>query len=305
MSLPPGFASRTATARDVARATEVIRAFEEGFLESAETTEADLADEWRELDLAQDVWLVDDSGGACVAYAGVYRDGDARAIADGYVVPAARGRGLGRYLVESTEIRARDLGLREIHNGVLEQDTAAHALLGSLGYTAARRFARMLIDLQDPPLPAPLPAGVAIRGFRPGADDQAFHETVNEAFAEHWGHLPEPFERWRELTMGSPRFDPTLWLVAEEHGEMVGVARCTWKVNDIGWVNDLGVHPRARKRGLALGLLTRAFAEFYSRGERQIGLGVDTANETGATRLYERAGMHAVESALIFEKQIA
>jgi ribosomal protein S18 acetylase RimI-like enzyme len=81
--------------------------------------------------------------------------------------------------------------------------------------------------------------------------------------------------------------------------------RCTWKESDIGWVNDLGVLPRARRRGIALGLLTRAFAEFYSRGERTVGLGVDTQNETGATDLYERAGMHATYTAVIFEKRLS
>ena len=61
----------------------------------------------------------------------------------------------------------------------------------------------------------------------------------------------------------------------------------------------------ARRRGLALGLLTRAFAEFYRRGERTVGLGVDTQNETGATRLYDQAGMHAVYRAVIFQKRLS
>jgi len=33
------------------------------------------------------------------------------------------------------------------------------------------------------------------------------------------------------------------------------------------------------------------FAELYRRGQRQVWLHVDTENRTGATRLYERAGM--------------
>jgi hypothetical protein len=47
-----------------------------------------------------------------------------------------------------------------------------------------------------------------------------------------------------------------------------------------------------------------AFAEFHRRGERRIGLGVDTRNETGATRLYERAGMQATYVAVIYEKSL-
>ena len=153
--------------------------------------------------------------------------------------------------------------------------------------------------------PAPLPRGVTVRAFRPGVDDETFHAVLNEAFAEHWGHVEETFDRWKEITIASPRFDPGLWLIAEESGEMLAIARCTWKVNEIGWVNDLGVRPSARRRGLALGLLTRAFAEFYRRGERTVGLGVDTQNETGATRLYDQAGMHAVYRSVIFQKRVS
>ena len=45
--------------------------------------------------------------------------------------------------------------------------------------------------------------------------------------------------------------------------------------------------------------------EFYRRGERTIGLGVDASNPTGATHLYERAGMHVAWNAVIFEKDLA
>jgi hypothetical protein len=45
--------------------------------------------------------------------------------------------------------------------------------------------------------------------------------------------------------------------------------------------------------------------ELYGRGQRVIGLGVDAENPTGATRLYERAGMRIVGSAALFEKELA
>jgi hypothetical protein len=35
-----------------------------------------------------------------------------------------------------------------------------------------------------------------------------------------------------------------------------------------------------------------------------IGLGVDAENPTGATRLYERAGMHVAWSAALYEKRL-
>jgi len=55
---------------------------------------------------------------------------------------------------------------------------------------------------------------------------------------------------------------------------------------------------------LGLALLHHAFTEFWRRGERAVALGVDAENPTGATRLYERAGMHMLFDAVVYEKQL-
>jgi ribosomal protein S18 acetylase RimI-like enzyme len=51
-------------------------------------------------------------------------------------------------------------------------------------------------------------------------------------------------------------------------------------------------------------LLRDAFARFWERGERSVGLGVDAANDTGAFRLYERAGMAPVLGWVLYEKDL-
>jgi mycothiol synthase len=302
VTVPAGHAVRRGSPSAVADATGVARALELAELSKPETTAADLADDWRELDPARDVWLVDE--GLTVAYGAAYPEGPDLVVADAYVVPRARGRGLGAFLVRSTEARAAERGARTVHNGVLVTDGAARELLEQEGYAAVRRFSRMTIELTEPPDPVGSPAGVVLRTFRLGEDDEAFHAASEAAFADHWGFVPEQFEEWRTRAIASPRFDPGLWFVAEERRTIVGLARCTWKEKDVGWVNDLAVVPAARKRGIATALLTQAFAEFHRRGERRIGLGVDTRNETGATRLYERAGMQATYVDVIYEKII-
>jgi ribosomal protein S18 acetylase RimI-like enzyme len=70
-------------------------------------------------------------------------------------------------------------------------------------------------------------------------------------------------------------------------------------------VGAIGVRKQWRRRGLGLALLLHAFGEFYRRGQPRIGLGVDAQNPTGATRLYERAGMHVAYEAIAFEKALA
>jgi ribosomal protein S18 acetylase RimI-like enzyme len=51
--------------------------------------------------------------------------------------------------------------------------------------------------------------------------------------------------------------------------------------------------------------LLQAFKEFHARGFREVGLGVDAASLTGATRLYESVGMRVTAQFDIYEKQLA
>jgi ribosomal protein S18 acetylase RimI-like enzyme len=50
--------------------------------------------------------------------------------------------------------------------------------------------------------------------------------------------------------------------------------------------------------------LLTVFEAARERGIGAVELGVDAANPTGATRLYERAGMHVVRSFEIWEKRL-
>ena len=162
----------------------------------------------------------------------------------------------------------------------------------------------MVIELEQPP-PAPeWPPGVVVTTFDP-ARAREFHAALEETFANEWDHLPESFEEWRERRLrgptvpirrsGSrsrtaPRSRPSLLADAARYG--------------MGWVGALGVREPWRRRGLGLALLRHAFAELTVAGSDVIGLGVDAENPTGATRLYERAGMHVAWSAALYEKRL-
>jgi GNAT superfamily N-acetyltransferase len=60
-----------------------------------------------------------------------------------------------------------------------------------------------------------------------------------------------------------------------------------------------------RKQGVGTALLRDAFRRLWERGERSIGLGVDAASETGAFRLYERAGMTPALGWVAYEKELS
>lgn len=270
----------------------------------------DLRDEWDELDLARDAWVFVAADGGVVGYGAVFHKYHVRVYADGYVHPDAWGQGIGTRLQELMETRAREhvpLAPPDarvvLRNSTNAHDTQARRLLESHGYQLVRHFWRMEIDLDTPP-PAPLwPTGIEARSLVVGQDELAAFTAISESFRDHWGMLPDSFEAWRKRTIDKPDFDPSLWFIAFAGGEVAGAVRCEYRLGD-GWVHALGVRRPWRRRGLGNALLLQAFGEFYRRGTRRVGLGVDAASPTGATHLYERAGMHVSREFAVYEIEL-
>jgi len=73
---------------------------------------------------------------------------------------------------------------------------------------------------------------------------------------------------------------------------------------EMGWVHTVGVRRPWRRRGLGLALLQTAFCALYKCGKTRAGPGVDADSLTGATRLYERAGMYIERSYLGYELEL-
>jgi mycothiol synthase len=70
-------------------------------------------------------------------------------------------------------------------------------------------------------------------------------------------------------------------------------------------VLDLAVGPRFRRHGLGVALLQSGFRAMWQHGHTRVGLEVDSENETGATRLYERAGMAITRRYATYEKRLS
>ncbi|HET8821705.1 MAG TPA: GNAT family N-acetyltransferase [Thermoleophilaceae bacterium] len=296
------FSITPAVTADAAELTEVVAALESSLYGPSTYTQADLEEEWRELDVERDTRVVRD-GGRIVAYGAVSERGEVWRV-QGYVHPEARGRGIGRLMATSLEDDAVSGGARRIQNHALEADAAARELLESLGYTAVRVFREMRIELDVPP-PAPeWPAGLRVVPFEPERDAREFHAAQQEAFADSWDYTPRDFEWWSNVHLASERFDPTLWCVVRAGDEIAAGTICMGDTYGGGFVAALFTRRPWRERGVGAALLRDAFRRLWERGEHTVGLGVDAASATGAFRLYERAGMTPALGWVTYEKKL-
>jgi mycothiol synthase len=290
---------RRPTEADAPAVTELIAAMDTHFVGAPELTEEDLQDEWNDLELDRDAWLFE-LDGELAGYAALHTG--AHTFADGYVHPRYFGRGVGTRIVELTEAEARSRKMQTIRNAVLAAEEQARALLDSRGYRPLRHFYRMAIELEGRPPPAEWPAGLRAEPVDYEHEAESFHATLDEAFAEEFGHEPERGIDWRARREGRS-FDPTLWFVVKEGDEVAAALLCQERFGS-GWIASIGVRKPWRRRGLGFALLLHGFGQLYARGQHRIALGVDAENPTGATRLYERAGMHQAFEAVVYEKRL-
>ena len=291
-----------AAAADAAAVTAVRVAVETSLYGQSSLSQADVEDEWLDLDLERNARVVRD-GERVVGFGAVRQEGELWE-AEGFAHPDALGRGIGKLIATELEEHAARYGARRIHSVAFEVDSAARRLLQSLGYSAVRVFREMRIELQTPP-PAPhWPDGLRVVPFDVERHALEFHAAHEEAFADHWEYTPREFELWSRSHIGSERFDPTLWCVVRSGDEIAAGTICASDTYGGGWVHVLFTRRAWRKHGVGTALLSDSFARFWERGEHSIGLGVDAASDTGAFRLYERAGMSPKLGFVVYEKEL-
>jgi mycothiol synthase len=276
-------------------------------------TAEELANEWKNegFNVERDVFVVETRDGRVVGSEEFYNEnGHSKLKADGCVHPEFRGLGIGTSLLEKiaertqTEMELAESDVRVcIQSLVNNKDEAGHALLRATGYSPVRYFWRMEIKLQEAPPAVTFPAGIELRPFIKDEHAIAVWQADNEVFRDHWGSHDRTYEEWFHAKFGNPNFDPTLWMIAWDGNEIAGFSQNRFR-KGIGWIATIGVRRPWRKKGLGLTLLHHAFGEFYKRGMKTIGLGVDASNPTGATRLYQRVGMYVASEFLTYEKEL-
>lgn len=233
------------------------------------------------------------------------------------VHPAWRRRGLGRMLVRALVEAAGDR-LRLWAHGEL---AAAQLMAEHLGFGRIRALWQMRRSLFAP-LEAPvLAAGVRVRTFVPGDDDERWLALNARAFADHpeqGGWTIQDLHRRQH----EPWFDPSGFFLAERDGELVGfhwtkVHGGSDHVHDdadhgpvdtadhghppIGEVYVVGVDAAARAHGLGRALTLIGLRHLRGLGLEEAMLYVDESN-TAAIRLYTSLGFVRWHTDVLFAR---
>ncbi len=237
---------------------------------------------------------------------------------DVYVHPDFEEAGIAAPLVEWGEERAREAIAMAPADVRVAMQAAGYAqdqhykqVLESVGMKYIRYQWRMGIDLNDS-IPAPVwPAGITVRTMIPGQDERKVLEVQRAAFRDHWGYVERPFEEhfesWWHTWTSEGDFDPSLWFLAMDGETIAGISLCKDHAPgdaESGWVSTLGVTRAYRQRGLGMALLLHSFHVMLDLGKERAALGVDANSLTGATRLYQKAGMSVTTQFDIFEKEL-
>lgn len=264
--------------------------------------------------------VVVSANGALIAYASVWDTSEPHVRIGGFlrVHPDHGDPALEEALLGWLESRATQAIARApaearviVTHGAFSNDRARKELLGRHGYELVRHFVRLRIEMREPP-PAPdIPAGTVIRPFDPNSDLRPTVLAIREAFRDHWGNVESDFDeelkQWAHWVHEDPDFDPSVWHLACDGDEVVGVSLGSTKrpeAENLAYIFVLAVRKACRGRGIARALLQHSFAAFYERGRPVVDLDADAANLTGAMRLYESVGMRRLWQNDAYEKEL-
>ena len=319
--LPPGYVARPlefievdgfVDGTDVDLAYSVVAAADIGVIDSPDSTRESVRSDLANPDaLLEEHRLILTDAGEPVGLVIIEQDDDARTFfSDVYAVPSHGAALLAPLVAMGIGVaeRLKGEGEWQVECGAFAQDEVYLDALHTAGFAEVRRFWHMHIEVdsgyaKDPP---PAPPGVTRTTAETESDRRLIHRLDQEAFAEHFGFVPKSYDEWMPWLSDRRDARPDTWWIAWLDGEPVGLCMQDDSriERDAGHVRILGVLPRARGRGIATWLLRSAFAQAAREGRTAMTLTVDSDNTTGATALYESAGMKPERVILLLRRPL-
>ena len=231
--------------------------------------------------------------------------------------PQLRHQGLESEILAWAEDLARQVaGDRQktvkLRSGARTNHPERMTLLEAHGFTAERTFYRMQRSLSEP-IPAPqLPTGFQVRCLHGDREVAAWVEAFNQSFMDHWDFHPLTVAQ-RQHWMAAPDYVPETDLVAvTEDGTIAAFCLVLIRTQENGltgrsegWIGDLGTRRGFRRQGLGRAMLLHGLHALNAQGLETVLLAVDSANPTGALRLYESVGFQVQRSTIAYVKPLS
>ena len=184
--------------------------------------------------------------------------------------------------------------------GVNSLDKRLQSAWAKHGFEFLRRYYTMRMKLTSAPL-IPQIEDLEIKAIDISDSNQIamWHAAHQDSFSNHFGFTPRELDKWRELVLDAAT-DPNGVFMAFKNGEPVGFCQCNdeYLEDNRGYINLLGVTKNNQGLGIGEALLQTGISHCLAKGYDSLELNVDTGNESGALKLYEKVGF-APESSWI------
>jgi ribosomal protein S18 acetylase RimI-like enzyme len=180
--------------------------------------------------------------------------------------------------------------------GTNAKDLGYIQALTKRGFILLRTYHGLKAEITNHPYPK-LENGLEMRLI---SDDEKkiWWATNQDSFSKHFGFVPRPFEEWKAMIDKAVGIDLNARWVLYLEGQAVGFIECSDIKKDVGagFVDGIGVIQSQQGNGYGELMLRWAFAYYSSIARKSLELNVDTGNESGALRLYEKLGFKAKSS---------
>lgn len=176
--------------------------------------------------------------------------------------------------------------------GVNTKDGLYKKTLESFGMSVLRTYWNMRLSFDGVSKKENANPSIVIRLIESQEGMETFWKLNQDAFSKHFGFAPRAKDDWIRMTLEASTYDPTGCFLLDFEGEPAGfvqLANANYHLNG-GFVDLIGVAHSFQGKGLGEVLLNHAINFSIEQGRDFLELNVDTGNESGALRLYEKLG---------------
>jgi mycothiol synthase len=166
-----------------------------------------------------------------------------------------------------------------------------------LGFDLRRELLQQTRDL-----PTGMPVTIDTRSFVPGADDRAFLDVNNRAFAGHHEQSNWDLDALR-LRQGESWFDPEGFRLHERDGRLAGFCWTKIHADGVGEIYVIAVDPDFTGLGLGKQLTLAGLESLAGRGVQHAMLYVDADNQA-AVSLYQRLGFTTAHTSRAYVRPV-